>query len=81
MLRSITYFLLLLLITGAVFGQMTRPPTDRPSYGGKLLPLEITTDAGTKRMMVDKKGITVTSTTMPFIDTRDFYLKKVIYDL
>jgi len=31
--------------------------------------------------MVDKKGITVTSTTMPTIDTRDFYLKKVIYDL
>ena len=45
------------------------------------LPMEITTDAGTSQMTVDKKGIKVTSTTMPFIDTRDFYLKKVIYDL
>jgi len=45
------------------------------------LPLEIGTDAGTSRMMVDKKGVTVTSVAMPSIDTRDFYLKKVIYDL
>jgi aminopeptidase N len=45
------------------------------------LPLDITTDAGTTRTMVDKKGITVTSAAMPQIDTRDFYLKKVIYDL
>ena len=62
-------------------------PTDPTHYLVQLLnidmalPLEITTDSGTKRMMVDKKGITVTSTTLPFIDTRDFYLKKVIYDL
>jgi aminopeptidase N len=42
------------------------------------LPLEITTDSGTSRMMVDKKGITVSSTTMPLVDTRVFYLKKVI---
>jgi hypothetical protein len=33
------------------------------------------------RVMVDKKGVVVTSTTMPVIDTKDFYLKKVIYDL
>jgi hypothetical protein len=45
------------------------------------LPLDISTDAGASRMMVDKKGITVTSAVMPLIDTRDFYLKKVIYDL
>ena len=45
------------------------------------LPLEITTDSGASRMMVDKKGVAVTSAAMPLIDTRDFYLKKVIYDL
>jgi aminopeptidase N len=45
------------------------------------LPLEIGTDAGTSRMMVDKKGVTVTSVAMPSIDMRDFYLKKVVYDL
>ena len=45
------------------------------------LPLDITTDAGTTRTMVDKKGVTVTSATMPQVDIRDFYLKKVIYDL
>jgi aminopeptidase N len=44
------------------------------------LPLEITTDAGTNRLVVDKKGITVTSMTMPMIDARCFYLKKVIYE-
>jgi aminopeptidase N len=64
-----------------------RPTGDGTHYLVQLLnvdmplPLEITTDAGTNRTMVDKKGVTVTSTTMPFIDTRDFYLKKVIYDL
>jgi hypothetical protein len=62
-------------------------PTDSTHYLVQLLnidmslPLEITTDTGTNRMMVDKKGIKVTSTTMPMIDARDFYLKKVIYDL
>jgi aminopeptidase N len=44
------------------------------------LPLDITTDAGTSRRMVDKKGIAVNSATMPLVDTRVFYLKKVIYE-
>jgi len=44
------------------------------------LPLEITTDKGTTRTMVDKKGVTVTSATMPLLDTRVFYLKKVTYE-
>jgi aminopeptidase N len=62
-------------------------PTDANHYLIQLLnidmplPLEITTDAGTSRMIVDKKGVTVTSATMPQIDSRDFYLKKVIFDL
>ena len=44
------------------------------------LPLEVTTDKGTTRIMVDKKGVTVTSATMPLLDTRAFYLKKVTYE-
>lgn len=62
-------------------------PTDATHYQVKLLnmemslPLEITTNAGTTRVMVDKKGITIVSTMMPQIDVKDFYLKKVIYDL
>jgi aminopeptidase N len=62
-------------------------PTDATHYSVQLLnigmplPLDITTSAGTSRVVVDKKGVTVTSNNMPMIDTRDFYLKKVIYDL
>jgi hypothetical protein len=62
-------------------------PTDATHYLVKLLnldmpvPLDISTNTGTARMMVDKKGIVVTSTALPMIDTRDFYLKKVIFDL
>lgn len=44
------------------------------------LPLDITTNEGTVRKMVDKKGIVVKSTTMPLIDTRVFYIKKVTYE-
>lgn len=44
------------------------------------LPMDITTPAGTTRQVLDKKGITVNSTTMPLVDTRGFYLKKVIYE-
>lgn len=62
-------------------------PTDGMHYRVQLLnmdmplPLDITTSTGTSRMTVDKKGILVTSSTMPQIDVKDFYLKKVIYDL
>ena len=44
------------------------------------LPMEITTDAGTKRMMIDKKGISLTSKTMPQVDAGVFYLKKIILE-
>ncbi len=62
-------------------------PTDATHYWVQLqnigmpLPVDITTSGGTNRVIVDKKGIMVTSSSMPFIDTRDFYLKRVIYDL
>jgi aminopeptidase N len=45
------------------------------------LPVDITTDGGTTRkVLLDKKGIKINSTTIPLIDTSIFYLKKVIYE-
>jgi aminopeptidase N len=44
------------------------------------LPLDITTDGTTKRYTVDKKGITVSSKTLPVIDPEVFYIKKVIFE-
>ena len=44
------------------------------------LPLDITTDAGMSRTLIDKKGIVIVSNSMPLVDTRVFYLKKVIYE-
>jgi aminopeptidase N len=44
------------------------------------LPLDITTDGGTGKKIIDKKGVVITSATMPLVDTRVFYLKKVIYE-
>lgn len=45
------------------------------------LPLDITTDAGMTRRMVDSgKGVVVKSKSMPLIDAKVFYLKKVIYE-
>ncbi len=55
-------------------------------YNVKLLnldmaiPLDVQTDAGIKRMMLDKKGMTVTSKTPLVIDPKVFYLKKVIME-
>jgi hypothetical protein len=34
----------------------------------------------TTRQVVDRKGITVVSATLPLIDARVFYLKRVIYE-
>lgn len=42
------------------------------------LPIDVTSDAGTKRMIVDSKGIKVDSKTMPVVDADTYYLKKVI---
>ena len=44
------------------------------------LPLEITTSGETTTKMLDRKGIVVASATMPLVDKRTFYLKKVIYE-
>ena len=44
------------------------------------LPLEIKTDEGIKKIMVDKKGASVSSKTFVQVDPRVFYLKKLIYE-
>ena len=44
------------------------------------LPLEITTDSGSKRLIVDKRGVTVISMSLPLVDMRSFYLKRVVYE-
>ena len=42
------------------------------------IPIDVQTDLGIQRLMVDKKGITITSKTNILIDPKVFYLKKVI---
>jgi len=44
------------------------------------LPIDITTDSGTKRLIADNKGITIVSKTPPVIDPEVFYIKKVIIE-
>ncbi|ASU34810.1 M1 family metallopeptidase [Mucilaginibacter xinganensis] len=44
------------------------------------LPIDITTEAGTKRIMVDSKGIRVNSKILPVIDPDTYYLKKLIIE-
>ena len=44
------------------------------------LPLDITTDAGTKRSIVDAKGLRVESKSIPIIDPEVFYIKKIIIE-
>jgi len=41
------------------------------------LPMDVTTDAGTKRVTIDTKGISVESKTLPVIDQDTYYIKKV----
>lgn len=60
--------------------------TNDEKYSVKLLnidmplPIEIATDAGIQKLVVDKKGITVTSKTFIQVDPKGFYLKKVILE-
>lgn len=44
------------------------------------IPLEVETDKGIQRLIVDKKGVTVNSKRFLRVDPRVFYLKKVIYE-
>ena len=44
------------------------------------LPMDITTDKGTERRVVDAVGVKVNSDRAPIVDGKGFYLKKVIYE-
>ncbi|HLK29399.1 MAG TPA: M1 family metallopeptidase [Puia sp.] len=44
------------------------------------LPLDISTSSGTQKLIVDKKGVEITSATLPEIDPDMYYLKKVIFE-
>jgi len=44
------------------------------------IPMDILTSSGIKRLMIDKKGVTVESKTALQIDPTVFYLKKVILE-
>ena len=44
------------------------------------IPIDVLTDKGIQRIMVDKKGTTVTSNSYIIIDPKVFYLKKVILE-
>lgn len=45
-----------------------------------VLPLEIETSEGVKRMMVDKKGIQVQSSVLPSIDKKGYYYKRLVLE-
>jgi len=44
------------------------------------IPIDVQTDAGIQRTMIDKKGATVTSKSPVIVDPIVFYLKKVIIE-
>ena len=60
--------------------------TKENEYQVKLLnldmtiPIDVQTDAGLQRVMIDKKATTVTSKSYIIIDPKMFYLKKVVME-
>lgn len=44
------------------------------------IPIDVVTDEGKKRMMLNKKPVNINSKTLPRIDPDYYYLKKVIYE-
>ncbi len=44
------------------------------------LPLDIQTDKGKSRLLINKEGTTINSTTMPLVDQDGYYLKTVLYE-
>jgi aminopeptidase N len=60
--------------------------TDANKYSVQLInldmdvPVEITTDSGTQKFMIGKKAVNVDSKSLPVIDPKVYYLKKVILE-
>jgi len=46
----------------------------------EALPLDVQTSKGRERMMIDKKGVTIKSETVPVVDPDVYYLKRVILE-
>lgn len=44
------------------------------------LPLDISDSGGSQRMLVDQKGVSIISTSMPVVDSKGYYLKRVILE-
>jgi hypothetical protein len=44
------------------------------------LPVDISTDKGLERLIVDEKGLVLKSKTLPVVDPKGYYLKKVTFD-
>jgi hypothetical protein len=44
------------------------------------VPIEVQTDSGIQKVVVDKKGATITSKSQIIIDPKVFYLKKIILE-
>lgn len=42
------------------------------------LPIDITTDSGTRKIMMEKEGVSISSKTPPIVDADGYYLKKVL---
>jgi len=52
----------------------------RLANAGMPLPVDISTDKGLERLIVDENGLAVKSKTLPVVDPKGYYLKKVIID-
>ena len=52
----------------------------RLTNAGMPLPLDISTDKGIERLIVDDKGLEVLSKTLPVVDPKGFYLKRVSFE-
>jgi hypothetical protein len=44
------------------------------------LPVDITTDKGSQKLMVTKEGITIRSSIPPTLDGKGYYLKKIQFE-
>ena len=44
------------------------------------IPMEVVTDAGSQQMMIGKSPVTISSKTMPVIDPKVYYIKKIIIE-
>jgi aminopeptidase N len=77
-------FDLFLRTTNKLDVQVRQTDTDmfniRLANAGMPLPIDITSDGGMSRMIIDEKGIEVKSKTLPVVDSKGYYLKKITID-